>query len=136
MKTRSTFFQFNKKYFVLGSILMGIEILIARYARDRIIRPYGGDFLVVILLYTVLRCFTRLSILMTCISVLLFSYGIEILQYFNFADRLGFRPGSVPFILLGNYFTWADIICYTSGIGTVVIFERIIQTGARRKKLL
>jgi hypothetical protein len=133
MKTRITFLQFNKKYFVLGLMLMGIEIFIARYARDRIIRPYGGDFLVVILLYTALRSFTQLSIYMTCISVLLFSYGVEILQNFNLADRLGFQHGSIPYILLGNYFTWADIICYTLGIGTVVILERIIQTGALEK---
>jgi Protein of unknown function (DUF2809) len=136
MKTRSTIFQFNRKYFVTGLLLLATEILIARYARDRIIRPYGGDFLVVILLYAILRCFTQLSIKMTCIYVLLFSYGIEILQYFNFAERLGFRYGSVPFILLGNYFTWADIFCYTLGIGTVAVFERIIQSGGRQKKLL
>lgn len=133
MKTRLIIFQFNKRYFVFALLLLGIEILIARYARDRIIRPYGGDFLVVILLYTALRSFTQLSIYMTCISVLLFSYGIEILQYFNLADKVGFKQGSVPYILLGNYFTWADIICYTLGIGAVVLLERIIQTGAREK---
>ena len=121
--TFSKIFQFNKRYFILSLLLFSIEIGIARYARDRIIRPYGGDFLVVILLYCMMRCLTRFSVNSCCIFVLLFSYIIETLQYFNFADWLGLHPGSISYILLGNYFTWFDILSYTLGIATVFIFE-------------
>ena len=120
-------FQFNKKYFIFSLLLFGVETGIALYARDRIIRPYGGDFLVVILLYCILRCFTRASVKKSCLMVLLFSYVIEMLQYFHFADKLGLKHGSIPYILLGNYFTWADIISYTLGIGTVLMIESINQ---------
>lgn len=123
--TFSKIFQFNKKYFLLSLLLFLLEICIARYARDQFIRPYGGDYLVVILLYCMIRCFTLFSVNRCCILVLFFSYIIEVLQYFHFADRLGFHPGSIAYILLGNYFTWIDIISYSLGIATVFIFETI-----------
>ena len=127
MKSWTIIFQFSKKYFIFSLTLFGVETAIALYAKDRIIRPYGGDFLVVILLYCILRCFTHLSVIRTCIIVLLLSYCVETLQYFHFADKLGFQHGSIPFILLGNYFTWADMISYTLGIGAVLIIEKIFQ---------
>lgn len=133
MKTYSTYFQFKKKYFLCALLLLTVEILIARYARDQIIRPYGGDFLVVILLYSILRSFTYLSVNRSCITVLLFSYAVELLQYVHFADKLGLPHDSIPYIMLGNYFAWADMICYTLGIGVVLIFERIIRTNGGEK---
>ncbi|HEY4967359.1 MAG TPA: DUF2809 domain-containing protein [Puia sp.] len=129
MKTHSVYFQFNKKYFLFALLLLTTEILIACYAKDRIIRPYGGDFLVVILLYNILRSFTHLSVNRSCISVLLFSYAVELLQYIHLADQLGLRHSSIPYILLGNYFSWGDMICYTLGIGSVLILEGIIRNG-------
>jgi hypothetical protein len=133
MKTLSKAFQMDKKYFMFSILLTFVETLIARYARDQIIRPYGGDFLVVILLYCIIRCFTRLSVNSTCIVVLSFSYFVELLQYFNLADKLGFQPGSLSYILLGNYFTWVDIISYTLGIGAVVLLEKFSIIDKIRK---
>ena len=136
MKSLSKTFAFSKKYFLSALILFCIEIFIARYVRDQIIRPYGGDFLVVILLYCILRSFTHLSVNTTCISVLLFSYLIEILQHFHLAVILGFRSGSIPYILLGNYFSWADIISYTLGIAAVFSFERyFVGSGTKNSNL-
>jgi hypothetical protein len=122
-----------KKYLFFSLLLIFVEILIARYARDQIIRPYGGDFLVVILLYCIVRCFTRLSVNSSCTAVLLFSYLIELLQYFSLANKLGFQRGSMAYILLGNYFSWLDILSYTLGIGTVVILERLSILERSRK---
>ncbi len=135
MKTCITIFQFDRKYFIYGLWLFGVETGIALYVRDQIIRPYGGDFLVVILLYCILRCLTRLSVKRSCILVLLFSYGVEILQYFHFADMLGLKHGSIPYILLGNYFTWTDMISYTLGIGTVLIMENQILRHNTEKEI-
>ena len=134
MKTSSKPFQFKKKYLLWGLLLICAEVVIALYAKDKIIRPYGGDFLVVILLYCIVRSFTPLSVKKACQTVLLFSYVIEILQYFNLADKLGFRRGSIPYILMGNYFSWVDIVSYTLGTGTVLIVEML--TGAHRSLLI
>ena len=42
---------FNPRYFLVAVALFITEVLIALYVRDDFIRPYVGDFLVVILVY-------------------------------------------------------------------------------------
>ena len=117
-------FRFNKHYFFLAILLFVTEILIAVYAHDDIIRPYFGDYLVVILLYCSLKAFVSISILPACILVLLFSYLIEILQYFQLVQRLGLQQSELANTVLGNSFAWADIVAYTAGILTVYFVEK------------
>ena len=116
-------FRFSLPYFLLSILLLAVEICIAAYLHDRIIRPYGGDFLVVILLYCLVRSFLNTPILPTALAVLVFSYLIETLQYFRLADHLGLKPHSLSRILLGDYFTWTDILSYTLGILFVIGLE-------------
>jgi hypothetical protein len=118
-------FYFHKGYFLLSLLLLGLEILIAAYVHDSFIRPYGGDYLVVIFLYSLVRSFLHLSVRLTAILVLLFAYLIETLQYFHFADHLGLKGSSLARILLGSYFSWVDILCYTLGILTVIGLEAV-----------
>jgi hypothetical protein len=91
---------------------------------DRIIRPYGGDFLVVILLYCLMRSITNLSIPVASVSALLFSWLTEVLQYFKLADRLRIQPDSFFYILLGNYYSWTDMTIYALGIFAVLFIEK------------
>jgi len=53
-----------------------MELYIARYVTDSIIRPFVGDMLVVILLYTGIRSFMSLPYLKLAVGVLLFAYGV------------------------------------------------------------
>ena len=50
---------FKPGFLVIAFILFVIEVLIALYVRDSIIRPYVGDFLVVIMLYCFVRAFVK-----------------------------------------------------------------------------
>ncbi|HEY4062139.1 MAG TPA: DUF2809 domain-containing protein [Puia sp.] len=127
METSGIFsrFYFHRTYFLLSLLLLGLEILIAAYMHDAFIRPYGGDYLVVILLYCLVRSFFDLSVRLTSLLVLLFAYLIETLQYFHFADRMGFKGPSLARIVLGSYFSWVDILAYTLGILTVIGLEII-----------
>lgn len=120
-------FRFHVWYFLLSILLLGVEIFIGACMHDPIIRPYGGDFLVVILLYCLVRSFCDLPVLITAVSVLLFSYLVEISQYFGLADRLGFKGPSLIRTLLGSYFSWTDILAYTLGILAVIGVERSIR---------
>jgi hypothetical protein len=119
--------RFHRAYFLLSLILLGIEVFIAECMHDAIIRPYGGDFLCVILLYCLIRTFWRLPVRTVAVGVLLFAYFVEATQYFGLADRLGFTRPSLIRTLMGYYFTWVDIGCYTLGILTVGITEKIIK---------
>lgn len=50
-------FKFNKTYFVFAIFIFFIEVLISLYLHDKIVRPYVGDFLVVILIYCFIKAF-------------------------------------------------------------------------------
>ena len=66
-------------------------------------------------------------IFIASISILVFSYIIEILQYFHFINKIGLQHSSVARIVFGTTFEWAYIIAYTTGIIAVVVNELIIK---------
>lgn len=120
-------FKFNSKYFILSILLLITEIMIALYAHDSIIRPFFGDYLVVILMYCFVKSFFSLPILKTSIFVLILSYFVEIMQYFNWVHLLRLDDSTIAKIIMGNYFAWIDLLMYTLGILTVVLSEKLIQ---------
>ena len=117
--------RFQKRYFVFAILLFGIEVLIALFIHDGVIRPYVGDFLVVILIYCFVRSFFTASVFKTALSVLLFAYLLEFLQYLNLIGRLGLQNSRIANLLLGNLFQWGDLVAYTLGIVVVLVLEKI-----------
>jgi hypothetical protein len=118
---------FNKGYFFSALILFLIEVFIASFVHDRIVRPYIGDLLVVILIYCFCKSFFNIPVRIAALSVLLFAYFIEILQYMNFIDYIGLQQSRLANIILGNSFEWIDMIAYTAGIFFVFCFEILKQ---------
>ncbi|TKC12221.1 DUF2809 domain-containing protein [Pedobacter polaris] len=115
--------EFNKKYFTIAVLLFLVEVIIGLYVHDTIIRPYVGDVLVVILLYCFVKSFFNTPVFITAIAVLIFSYVIETLQYFQYVKLLGLGDSNFANIVMGNYFAWNDIIAYTIGILMVLLLE-------------
>ena len=118
-------FHFSPLYFILTILLFVTEVLIAAYLHDEFIRPYAGDFLVVILIYCFVRSFIQAPLVPVALAVLAFSYLVETLQYFNLVKLLGLEHSRIANIVIGNYFTWVDIIAYTLGIGFTIFIEKI-----------
>ena len=116
-------FTFNKKYLILTIILFVIEVLIAVFVRDAFVRPYVGDYLVVILIYCAVRTVLKASVWKVAVGVLLFSFLIETLQYFHIVNRLGLENNVVARTVIGIGFEWMDCVAYTLGILTVLAFE-------------
>jgi hypothetical protein len=125
-------FRFHPIYFLCSLLLLGVEIYIGARMHDALIRPYGGDLLVVVLLYCLVMSFWRLRVWPTGLGVLIFAYGVEVSQYFHLADRLGFSKPSLMRMLLGSYFTWTDIFSYTLGIGAVLAVETLVRRRRMR----
>jgi len=125
---------FNRSYFLIAVLLFVIEVLIALFAHDRIIRPYVGDFLVVILIYCFVRSFFNIPVWISATGVLLFAYFIEILQYFNIVEKLGLQKYSLARTIIGTSFEWIDMIAYTLGMITVVIIEKSLTRHSSVKK--
>ena len=109
--------KFNKKYALWALALLGIEFLIATiFSRIGFIRGYIGDVLVVILLYCLVLSVVKVRNKSKLIgAIFLFAVLVEVLQYFGVATYLGFTKGSLGYIILGNHFSWGDILSYTIG---------------------
>lgn len=116
--------RFNFYYFMLTVILFIAEFFIGTYMDDAVIRPYGGDFVVVIFLYCLIKSFFKTPIKGTAVAVLLWAYVTETLQYFHFVDVLGWHDSKLANIILGSFFAWGDIVAYTLGIALVFILEQ------------
>ena len=108
-------FRFNQKYFILSLLLFITEVLIALFVRDSFIRPYFGDFLVVILLYCMVRSFWDFPVSLIVLSVLAFAYLLETLQYFRLVEQLGLQDSVLARTVIGTGFAWEDMVAYTLG---------------------
>ena len=103
-------------YYALWAVfLFLVETYIALYVDDAFIRPYIGDVLVVILIYAALRALFKVPILTAAVGVLLFAFGVEVLQYFNIVDRLGLGSSAIARTVIGTTFVWEDFVAYTAG---------------------
>lgn len=112
-------------YFFLFLLLLIVEVAIAIYMRDAVIRPYGGDFLAVMLLYCFIKSFIETPVIKTAIGVLAFAYSVEISQYFHLVKHLGVTHSHLALLILGNNFSFRDLLCYTLGILVVLSVEKI-----------
>ena len=119
-------FKFNLKYFLLTILIFLIEVLIAtKLEHIFFIRAYLGDVIVVMLLYTFVKIFIAVNDQKLIAGIFVFSCLVEFAQYFKIADKLGFQPGSLMYIVIGNSFSWIDILCYAIGCLLLYLFVKI-----------
>ncbi|GAB2686994.1 DUF2809 domain-containing protein [Mucilaginibacter koreensis] len=116
-------FKFNPVYFVFTIILFITEVLIGAYLTDAIIRPYGGDYLVVILIYCFIKSFFNWPVLPVAVGTLLFAYLIEVSQYYHLIALLGLGNSDSAKLIMGYSFEWIDMLAYTLGVITIIIIE-------------
>lgn len=126
--------RFNPRFFGYTLVLFVIEVLIAVYVHDNFVRPYVGDYLVVMLLYCALRTLINASPLKIALAVLLFAYFIELLQYFHLVDRLGLAGNTVARTVIGYGFEWLDLLAYTLGVISILMLEHFFGAGLLKQK--
>ncbi|MEO3403211.1 DUF2809 domain-containing protein [Mucilaginibacter sp. CAU 1740] len=114
----------NKRYFTLTLALFITEVFIGAFMHDRLIRPFGGDLLIVILIYCFVKSFVNTPWFKTALATLLFAYAVEFSQYLNLLGFFGWQNSKLATILLGSSFSWGDMLCYTIGIVIVILAER------------
>ncbi len=121
--------RFSIGYLLLALLVFVLEVIIAtRVSHVSWVRAYLGDVLVVVLLYAAVRSVLRINDHLLLVAVFVFACGIEVAQYFNVVERLGFVRGDLMYTVIGNTFSWGDIACYAVGcIATgmmVMLFRR------------
>jgi len=92
-----------------------VELIIAIFINDSFIRPFIGDTLVIILLYLFIRMFFVCKKTKVVIGVLLFSYLVEIGQYYNLVSILKLQDITVARIVIGSTFDVVDLFAYSVG---------------------
>ena len=127
--------KFNRFYFSGFVLLFLTEIAIALWVHDSFIRPYFGDVLVVLLIYFFIKAFLKTPVIKTATGVLLFSYLVEGLQYFNFIALLNLENNKLAKTVIGNSFSLADIVCYAAGFLLILLFEFVFSRKSKTTEL-
>lgn len=123
LKSNRMKLKFKSYYFIAFILLFIIEALIAKYLKDGFIRHTFGDFLVVILLYCFLKSFLNYKSYQVALVVFIISFLIEFLQLTNFLELLHLEQNKLAKIVLGSTFSISDLVAYTLGIISILIFE-------------
>jgi len=121
---------YNKTYLIASIILFIVEVLIAIFLKDGFIRHTFGDYLAVILLYCMFKSCIKTKPFYIAIVVLIISYGIEFLQLTNFLEIINLDNNKLAKIILGSTFSFSDLIAYTLGFISILIFEFQTQKHA------
>ena len=120
----------HKGYAALAAIALVTEIGIALFVDDRIVRPFGGDALAVVLVYLGLRAITRAGVAAALVSALGVAVAVEFGQLFGLVHVLGLDGSAVARTVLGTGFDVRDFAAYAVGAVAVGVGE-----AARRRRL-
>ena len=121
---KSSYIKFRKQYFIAAIAILFVEVMIALFVHDKIVRPYIGDALVVVLIYCFVKSFFSLSVLPTAMGGLLFVFFVEGLQYIHFINLIGLEYSAAAKIIIGYSFSKLDLVAYSAGILAVIVVEK------------
>lgn len=113
-------------YFALIILFVILVLATRKYPElfPLFIAKYGGDTLWASLIYLGFGyVFKKKSILDIAFFSLIFAYLIEISQLYQATWINEIRNTTLGGLILGFGFLWSDIICYTVGIFTGILFE-------------
>ena len=103
-----------------------MEVFIAVFIKDGFVRPFVGDVLVVLLIYSFVRTFVDVrNHLWPAVCVLAFACLVEVGQYFEMASRLGLADNRIATIIIGTSFDWRDLLAYTVGFILILAAESV-----------
>lgn len=112
------------KYFICFIITFFLEVLIAVYFQNNIIRSYVGDILIIICLYCFAKTIFENKIKNIATYILILGIFAELMQYFNISQYIA-GDNKVLKIILGTTFDIKDIICYVIGYVIIRVIEYI-----------
>ena len=115
----------------MAAAILAVELLIALFVHDRLVRPYLGDSLAVALVYASIRAVTRLGVGPAVAAALGLAFAVEFGQYLEIVELLGLGGNRVARVLLGTHFEPQDFAAYTLGALGVLAVERLIRSRRR-----
>lgn len=112
-------------YALAALIVFAVEVLIALYLNDGLIRPYVGDVLAVVLVYLAVRAATPLRITPALAAALALAVVIELGQRVHVLALVGLEDNRLARTVLGGMFDPKDFIAYAAGGLMVMLGERV-----------
>ena len=118
----------NLVFLIIFIFLFFTEVLIALYVHDNFVRPYVGDMIVTVVVWSFARIIFPDKFRLMSLYVMIFAILVEVGQYFNYVDLLGIT-NPILVTMMGTSFAWADIACYAvgcviAGIADFMIFRK------------
>ena len=115
----------RQTYLIAALLLFAVEVLIALFVRDGLVRPYVGDVLAVALVYAGVRGFTPLGLVPALAAALAIAAAVEVAQALHLLDAIGLGGNVVARTVLGGVFDWADLAAYCAGAAIIVLVEQV-----------
>jgi hypothetical protein len=116
---------FRRGYALAALLLFVVELAIALWLDDRLIRPYIGDSLAVVLVYCVLRSVMTFSVRSAVLAALTIAVTIETAQLYQVIGSIGLADSMLARILLGTSFDPRDLLAYLLGAVLTIILETV-----------
>jgi len=110
-------------YALAAVIVFLIEVAIAAFVHDALVRPYLGDSLAVVLVFLAIRAITPLGPRRSLAAAFAIACAIETGQGFHLADLLGLGRVRIARVVLGTGFDPVDFLAYAGGTVAVLIAE-------------
>ena len=123
---------FSLKFLFIFLAIIIVEILIGKYLHDAFVRPFGGDVLVIILIYAFFRIFLKTNNKQLALGVLIFSFVIEFLQKANYVTWFGWENNKLMRTILGTSFSAYDLLAYFVGYLVVVMLNSFQGLSSRK----
>ncbi len=112
-------------YAITAAVVLLIEVAIALWVHDRLIRPHGGDALAVVLVYLGLRAVTPVGPKSGVAIAIAIAFAVEAAQWIGLAAILGLRPHTIGETVLGSSFDVGDLIAYCLGALAILVVEAL-----------
>ncbi len=112
-------------FLALFVLLFAVETLIALFVHDDFIRPYVGDMIVTVVVWSFARIIFPDKFRLMSLYVMIFAVLVEVGQYFNYVDVLGIT-NPILVTMMGTSFAWADIACYAVGCVVTAVIDYIL----------
>ena len=113
-------------YLIATLVILAVEIFIGLFVHDRFVRPFVGDVLVVVLIYTFIRIFIPEKVRLLPLYVFIFAVVVELLQLIRIVEILGLQDNKLMSTIIGTSFDIRDILCYFVGCAFCGIWEYLV----------
>ncbi|ARN79210.1 hypothetical protein BST97_15140 [Nonlabens spongiae] len=116
--------RFPRYYYLVATLVIFVtEVVIALYVNDAVIRPFLGDVLATILVYTFIMGVSNGKPLPVASLALFISFCVEIAQFFELVYRLNLDQYKFALVVLGTSFSLWDLVMYCLGFFLICVVE-------------